>query len=430
MRQTGETSNWIAPFFTIWTGQSLSLVGSRIAQFALVWWLTETTGSATILATASMVALIPEILLAPFSGALTDRWQRRLVMIFADSLMALAALWLAFLFWTGSMQIWYVYVVMTLRAIGNSFHWPAMEASTGMMVPKSQLSRVQGVNQTMRGALNIIAPPLGALFLDLLPLHQVMMIDVGTAALAITPLLFIPVPQPVRSPHEANTTVWADMVSGFRYLVSWRGMMVIIGAVMLLKLALSPAFSLLPLLVSQHFRGGASDLSLLQAVNGVGVVLGGLVLSVWGGFNRRVFTMLAGIFALGLSILALGFIPSGFFWLALVSIFILGFMVPMVDGPFMAISQANVAPEMQGRVFGVMGSLLSITSPISLAVAGPISDGLGLQVWYIAAGIICILIGLVGARIPSIVNIERENNPTEGKVSKTPETSLKAKSQA
>lgn len=409
MRPTEDTKRWVIPFFTIWTGQSISLIGSRIAQFALVWWLTETTGSATVLATASMVALIPEIVLAPFSGALTDRWKRRRVMIFADTLMALAALWLAYLFWSGSMQIWHVYVVMTVRAVGNSFHWPAMEASTGMMVPKSQLSRVQGINQTMRGVLNIVAPPLGALFLDLLPLHQVMMIDVGTAALAVTPLLFIAVPQPERAAHEANTSVWADMVSGLRYLVSWRGMMVFIGAIMLLKIALSPAFSLLPLLVRQHFQGGAAELSLLQAINGIGVVAGGLVLSLWGGFRRRVHTMLAGIALLGVSILALGFIPPHLYWLALVSIFVLGFMVPMVDGPFMAISQACVAPEMQGRVFGVMGSLLSITSPISLAMAGPISDRLGLQIWYLAAGGICVLIGLIGSRVPAIMQIEGES---------------------
>jgi len=423
MRQNNHSNQWIAPFFTIWTGQSLSLIGSRIAQFALVWWLTETTGSATILATASMVALIPEIILAPFSGALTDRWKRKRVMIFADSLMALAALWLAYLFWSGTLQIWHVYLVMTIRAVGNSFHWPAMEASTGMMVPKNQLSRVQGINQTMRGILNIIAPPLGALFLDLLPLHQVMMIDVGTAALAIAPLLFIPIPQPARAPQEENNSVWADMVSGLRYLLAWRGMMVFIGAIMLLKIALSPAFSLLPLLVSQHFLGDATELSLLQAINGIGVVAGGLILSVWGGFNRRVYTMLAGIFCLGISILSLGFIPSNLYWLALVSIFVLGFMVPMVDGPFMAISQANVAPEMQGRVFGVMGSLLSITSPISLAMAGPISDRLGLQVWYITAGIICILIGVVGMRIPSIIHIEED---MENSLQTTPETDLPA----
>jgi len=424
MRQNNHSNQWIAPFFTIWTGQSLSLIGSRIAQFALVWWLTETTGSATILATASMVALIPEIILAPFSGALTDRWKRKRVMIFADSLMALAALWLAYLFWSGTLQIWHVYLVMTIRAVGNSFHWPAMEASTGMMVPKNQLSRVQGINQTMRGILNIIAPPLGALFLDLLPLHQVMMIDVGTAALAIAPLLFIPIPQPARAPQEENNSVWADMVSGLRYLLAWRGMMVFIGAIMLLKIALSPAFSLLPLLVSQHFLGDATALSLLQAINGIGVVAGGLILSVWGGFNRRVYTMLAGIFCLGISILSLGFIPSNLYWLALVSIFVLGFMVPMVDGPFMAISQANVAPEMQGRVFGVMGSLLSITSPISLAMAGPISDRLGLQVWYITAGIICILIGVVGMRIPSIIHIEED---MEHSLQTNPDTGLPAK---
>jgi DHA3 family macrolide efflux protein-like MFS transporter len=143
MTQTLETSRkWALPFFTIWTGQALSLLGSRVAQFAIVWWLTEMTGSATVLATASMVAFIPEVFLAPIAGTYVDRWNRRVVMIVADSIIALASLWLAVMFWMGAAQIWHIYVLMLIRSIGGSFHWPAMQASTSLMVPKDRLFRV------------------------------------------------------------------------------------------------------------------------------------------------------------------------------------------------------------------------------------------------------------------------------------------------
>ena len=186
--------------------------------------------------------------------------------------------------------------------------------------------------------------------------------------------------------------------------------MALIGSAMILKLALTPAFSLLPLLVNKHFDGGAAQLSLMEAVAGVGIIIGGLVLTIWGGFQRRIYTSLLGMVALGLSFLVLGLTPGGLFWMALVSIFVVGLMIPLIDGPIMAILQATIAPEIQGRVLTLMGSLLWITSPFSLSVAGPISDGFGLQVWYVTAGALCAVAGLALFFVPAIVNIEENAN--------------------
>jgi DHA3 family macrolide efflux protein-like MFS transporter len=409
-------SNWKLSFFGIWTGQAFSLIGSRVVQFALVWWLTKLTGSATVLATATMAALIPEIVLAPLAGAYVDRWNRRMVMIVADGMIALASLWLAYLFWVEAAQVWHVYVIMLVRAVGGSFHWPAMQASTSLMVPEKHLTRVAGLNQTLNGALSIAGPPLGALLMEVLLLYGVMLVDVGTATLAILPLLFAHVPQPRRDDMDVEgtekPTVWTDMREGLRYILGWPGLVALIGLAMIVKIALTPAFSLLPLLVSEHFNGDAAQLSLLEAVSGVGILLGGLILSVWGGFRRKIYTMMLGVVILGLGFVALGFTPGGLFWMALVSIFVIGLMIPLIDGPIMAILQGTVTPEMQGRVFTLMGSLLWITSPFSLAVAGPVSDWFGLQVWYVTAGVLCGAIGLAGFFMPTIVNIEENANRT------------------
>ncbi|HSJ58053.1 MAG TPA: MFS transporter, partial [Anaerolineae bacterium] len=242
VRQVDWEKGWKVPFFGIWTGQALSLVGSRAAQFALVWWLTQLTGSATVLATASLVGLLPEIALGPLAGAYVDRWERRRVMIAADVLIALAGLWLAYLFWTDAIQVWHVYVVMFVRSVGGAFHWPAMHASTSLMVPKEQLARVAGVNQTLNGVLNIVGPPLGALLMALMPLAGVMLLDVGTAMLAVVPLLFIAIPQPRRAEMaagEARPSVWADIKGGVRYIAAWPGLMVLIGVAMIIKVALT-----------------------------------------------------------------------------------------------------------------------------------------------------------------------------------------------
>ena len=405
-------ASWRIRFFSIWTGQQFSLVGSRVAQFALVWWLVDLTGSATVLATASMVALVPEILLGPLAGAYVDRWSRRATMIAADGLIALASLGLAYLFWAGVMRVWQIYAIMVVRAVGGSLHWPAMQASTSLMVPGEQLTRVAGLNQTMNGVLSIIAPPLGALLLAALPPHGVMLMDVGTALLAIVPLCFIRVPQPSRNiPVEGAVAsgIWEDLREGLRYIGDWPGLMALIGGAMIVKVALTPAFSLLPLLVRQHFGGGAAELSVFEAVAGLGIVAGGLVLGAWGGFRRRIYTTLMGMGLAGIGFVVLGLTPGSWMWLGLVSVFVAGLMIPLVDGPIMAILQSTVSPELQGRVFMLMGSLLSLTSPFGLAVAGPISDWLGLSIWYVIAGVLCAGMGVAGFLIPAIAGIEENN---------------------
>ena len=153
-----EKRSWKAKFFTIWTGQQLSYVGSHAAQFALVFWLTKTTGSATILATATMVALLPNILLGPFVGALVDRWNRRRVMMLSDSFIALVSLWLAYVFWTGGMQPWHIYVAMLARALGGTFHGPAMLASSGDSPSHRPSSHPPRLLRGIRDAATIVCP--------------------------------------------------------------------------------------------------------------------------------------------------------------------------------------------------------------------------------------------------------------------------------
>jgi len=407
-----QHERWQVPFFAIWTGQTFSLAGSRVAQFALIWWLTQLTGSATILATATLVGLLPEIILGPIAGVYVDRWNRRIVMILADGLVALASLGLACLFWLDAIQIWHIYAVMVVRAIGSSFHWPAMQASTSLMVPKKHLSRVAGLNQALNGALSIAGPPLGALLLALLPLEGIMLVDVGTAALAILPLFFVMVPQPPRLEPAGDgqkASLWADIRSGMGYIASWPGLVVLIAVAMVIKVALTPAFSLLPLLVSQYFDGDATQLSLLESLAGVGIITGGLSLSVWGGFRRRIYTVLVGIVGVGLGFVVLSMTPAHLFILALGSVLVVGLSIPLVDGPIMAIMQSTVAPEMQGRVFTLMGSLLWLTSPLGLGIAGPVSDQLGLQVWYLVAGLLCVVLGAAGFFVPALIHIEENH---------------------
>jgi len=181
--------------------------------------MTSQTGSATVLATATLFALLPQIILGPFVGTLVDRWNRRLIMIVADSGIALATGVLIYLFATGQVQVWHVYLILLIRSLGGAFHGPAMTASTSLMVPPQHLARLAVLNQTLQGLISIFAPPLSALLIGLLPLEGVLAIDIATAALAVLPLLFIPIPRPPRQTALDNgtavkTSYWQDLAQG------------------------------------------------------------------------------------------------------------------------------------------------------------------------------------------------------------------------
>ncbi len=402
----------MAPFFLIWSGQAVSLLGSQLVQFSLIWWLTQTTGSATVLATAVLVSLLPQIFLGPLAGAIVDRWNRRLLMILADSLVALATVGLAVLFWTGLVQVWHVYALMLLRSAFGLFHWSAMQASTSLMVPKEHLSRIQGLNQVLMGVMNIGAAPLGALLLLWLPMQGILSIDIVTAAIAVICLFFVAIPQPERhlstQTGEGGTGLWRDVRDGLRYVWAWPGLMLIAGLATLINLLLNPTNALQPLLVTDHFHGQAFQLAWMELAWGVGVVAGGLTLSAWGGFRRRVITSLLGIVVLGVCMAVLGLIPSSGFWLAVGVVFVVGFTGPMIDGPLFAVLQTVVAPEMQGRVFMLVISMAKAISPIGLIVAGPLADKFGVRIWFLVGGVLTGLLGASALLIPAIMNIEQD----------------------
>jgi DHA3 family macrolide efflux protein-like MFS transporter len=422
--QTESSRSWARPFFTIWIGQALSLIGSQIGGFALVWWLTqETGGSATILALMTFISMLPGVILGPFVGALVDRWDRRRVMIIADGTIALFSAGLVVLLWLNALQIWHVYVIMFVRALGGTFHFSAMQASTSLMVPKSQLARVGGMNQTLRGALDIITPPLGALLMELLPLYVIMGIDVVTAAFAIVPLFFIAVPQPPRRVPEEQpalakrrspvAALFRDVWEGFSYVWHWTGLFIILLMATVLNMMANPAFSLLPILVKTHFAGDALQLGWLSSSWGIGLIAGGLTLSVWGGFRRKIYTSLTGLVGMGIGTLIVGIASRQGFWLAWGGMLFAGFMNPIVNAPFMAILQSAVAPEIQGRVFTAVGSMAGAASLLGMLIAGPVADRFGVQVWFIAAGIISILMAVAMRSIPVVMRLEDDASKRE-----------------
>jgi DHA3 family macrolide efflux protein-like MFS transporter len=404
---------WAARFFTIWTGQAFSLFGSQLVQFALVWWLAQKSGSATILAIATLVGMLPQILFGPFAGALVDRWNRRLILIVADSSIALFTLLLAWLFATGRVEIWHVYTIMAVRALGAAFHFPAMAASTPLMVPDKHLTRINGINQSLQGLMALVAPPVGALLITVMPTQGVLLIDVGTATLAVLPLFFLSIPQPKRKTSVAREkpSLFQDVRDGINYLRRWPGLVMILLIAVLLNFLLTPTGSLMPLLITKHFGKGALEFGLTDSAWGLGVIGGGILLGVWGGFKRKVVTAFIGITGIGLGVMLVAFAPSDGFLLALAAMVFVGLMNSMANGPLGALTQAIIRPDMQGRVNGLVTSVATAMTPLGLLIAGPVSDLIGIRSWYWIAGIVSLTMGILGFFIPAIMNVEDSRDP-------------------
>jgi len=403
---------WRARFFSIWTGQTLSSVGSVAGQFALVWWITERTGSATVLAMASLVAMAPSILLRPFVGVLVDRLNRKRVMMISDTFIALVSLWLAYLFWTGAMEVWHVYVVMLARSFGGAFHHTATMASMTLIVPRKHYARIEGLNQMIDGGLSVLGPMLGAFLLLVLPLHGIMMLDFVTAAFAVVPLFFYAIPQPEAIDGETGADkkprFWEDFRAGLRYTLAWRGLLALSGLLIVLNFALSPAFSLTPILVLNAFGGDEVMLGSFNAAMGLGTVVGGLILGIWGGSRRKIFATLGAVVGMGGSVFIIAFAPANLFYVGIVGFFLSGGTMALGNGNLRAVFRGVVHPSMQGRVGALMGSLSIAMNPIGLMIAGPVADAIGVRSWFLICGSILVVGGLVGFGMRSLRNIEAE----------------------
>jgi MFS transporter, DHA3 family, macrolide efflux protein len=262
----------------------------------------------------------------------------------------------------------------------------------------------------------LAAPPIGALLLSILPTQGILLIDVGTALLAVLPLIFISVPQPQRQTdvrQEAKPSLLQDIRAAISYIRSIPGFTAMIFMALFINFLLVPTESLLPLLITKHFVKGALELGLLQSATGVGIVAGGILLSVWGGFKKKIVTCLVGIMGLGVGVVLIGIAPANFFMLAILGSVVLGMMVPMANGPIGALMQAIVRPDMQGRVMSLLNSGATAIAPLGLLIAGPFSDLVGIRVWFWAGGILCILIAVAAFFMPILMNLEEHREPTK-----------------
>jgi DHA3 family macrolide efflux protein-like MFS transporter len=401
------TGAWQLRFWSIWVGQALSLIGSALTQFVLLWWITLSTGSASALAVAGVMALLPQALFGPLGGTLADRFSRRTIMIAADTISAACMLMLIWLFQSNQIQLWHLYTMMFIRSSMQAFQAPAAAASTSMLVPQEWLGRVAGLNQMLQGVMTIAAAPLGALLLAFLPFEGALLVDVATALLGVVPLLFFSIPQPPR-PAAQETGLWTEFVSGARVVLNNRGLLMLYGLVALVVLTIMPTFTLTPLLVKEHFGGGVNEVAFMEGLAGIGVIAGGLLISVVPLFRRKIVTMLVS-FAISCATVAFtALTPGSMLWLAVIWWALSGVTFSTGNAPLMALLQSRVPNEFQGRVISLLTTVMGLAGPIGLALAALLGELVGVRGVFIVGGIASAAICLLGFAAPGLMRVEDE----------------------
>ncbi len=402
-RQDGEASAagvaegqpWKLRFGAIFMGQALSLTGSALTQFVLLWWITDTTGSAAALGAAALAALLPQALLGPLGGTLADRYSRRWLMAASDLVSAACMAVLIALFLTQRVQLWHIYAMLAVRSAMQAFQQPAAAASTAMLVPGYFLPRAAGLNQSLMGIMTVGAPPLGALAMSAMPLGWALAIDVATALLGIAPLLFFTIPQPRAARGGGWRSLWREWREGVQAVwrhAALRQLYALIGAAVM---CVMPLFTLVPLLVKTHFAGGANQVALMESLSGIGMIAGGAFVAAFAP-QRRMRWFLWGFALSGLTMALTALAPADQFGLGAAFWLSSGLTFAVGNAPFMAMLQSAVPNHLQGRVLSLLNTLIGLAGPVGLALAAPLGEALGSRWLFVLLGACGGLVMLLG----------------------------------
>ena len=372
-------------FVTVWAGQVVSTLGSSITGFALGVWTYEITRSPTLYAVTLLISVLPRVLLAPVAGVVSDRWDRRLVMMLADTGAGISSLLIvAVLLWS-DLQVWHIYVATFINSAFSAFQWPAYAAATSLLVPKRHLGRAAGMTQIGDALSQLAAPAIaGALFVTA-GLKAVLVIDICSYFVALGTLLFVRFPKPGVSEEDEGErgSFLKQALFGWTYIRGRSGLLGLLVVFALLNFLVSITFALYtPLILNMTTP---DVLGYLNAVAGMGMLVGTVLMSTWGGPRRRILGIYAAETVLGLTTFAFGLrltIP-----LLALNNFIFMMAMPISQGCSQAIWQTKVAPAIQGRVFAIRSMIASSIVPLSYALAGPLAEYL-FEPWMMEDGVL------------------------------------------
>jgi len=418
-------------FTWVWLGQIVSVLASSMSQFALTIFMFQETKSATAMGLMQVFYFVPFLLVSPLAGVMVDRYNRKVMMMVSDVGAGLATVCILILQALGVLQFWHLYVTAIIYGLGTAFQWPAYSAAIATMVPKEQLGRANGMMSLIEAGPNVLAPILAGALLPIIKLTGILFFDVATFILAVGVLMVVYIPQPLRTQEGAQASggMLKEAAYGFKYIFarpSLLGLQLIFFAG---NLFAGIGFTVLAPMILLRSGNNSLMFGSAQSAGAIAGIAGGVLMSAWGGFRRKVHGVLTGWIISGIGMAIIGFAGGLPIWI--IGMAITSIVIPLVNGSNQAIWQAKVAPDLQGRVFSSRRLIAWITNPISPIIGGTLADfvlepaaragmglpaafawlvgtgpGSGMGLLIVICGLVSMLVGIGGYFVPAIYNAE------------------------
>ncbi|MDF2700052.1 MAG: Major Facilitator Superfamily transporter [Haloplasmataceae bacterium] len=386
--------NWRKNIILFLSTQTISLFGSSLVQYAITWYITLQTESGVMLTIAIICGFLPTFFISPFAGVWADRYNRKILIIVADSLIAISTLILALLFLSGYNAFWLLFVILTIRAIGSGIQSPAVSAILPQIVPAEKLTRVSGINGAIQSIILLISPALSGFLLFNSTIETIFFIDVVTAAIAVFILLTIlRIPAHSRAIEKLSSSYLSDMRAGVNYIMNHDYVKKFFLFCTFFFFLAAPVAFLTPLQVTRNFGDDVWRLTAIEITFSSGMMIGGIIMAIWGGFKNKVHSMAFSSIVMGFCTFLFGFIPI--FWLYLFFMGLIGLVMPVFNIPATVLLQKKVEVDYLGRVFGVLGMISSIMMPFGMLVFGPLSDVIRIEWILIFSGLSMFIQGFV-----------------------------------
>ncbi len=379
-----------AAFFL--AGQTVSLFGSALVQYSIIWYITLTTKSGVMMTISTLCGFLPQLLISVFAGVWADRYPRKWLIILADAAIAVSTLGLAILFWMGYREIWLLFVVAGIRSVGSGIQSPAVSAMIPQLVPEEKLMKVNGINNSIGSFTMLLAPVASGALLATTNLEVTFFIDVVTAMIAIGILFSIKIKTHQKALMAQTTGYFQDLKEGLRYVKQHALVKSILAFYAVFYFLVVPIALLTPLMVTRSFGPEVWKLTANEVAFFAGSMIGGIFISIWGGSKNRMKTIVASCILFGVLTVAMGF--SSIFFLYLAFILISGFIVPFYDTAITVLLQEKVDTDMQGRVFSFTTMVITAVMPLGMILFGPLSDIMKVEYLLIATGMLMVVLGV------------------------------------
>ncbi|MFX0010857.1 MAG: MFS transporter [Candidatus Hermodarchaeota archaeon] len=379
-------------YLFFWSGQLFSLFGSSIVQFAIIWWITIETGNPIFLAIASTLYILSSVIVLPFAGVLSDKLNKKQLILIADSSQVVATLILILLFAMNIVNVYLVFVIISVRSIFQAIHLPTVNSIIPAMVPKDKLTRINGINYLFTGLVELTAPFVGAALLFIFAVYQVFWLDLITFAIAVIPLLSIKIPSVHDVNKEPDKSFIKEFRIGFRTLRIIPGLFIIIILSMFQNFLTRPILSLMSFYVYVIHSGSALDFAIVMGLMQGSMIIGALYTSIKKTWKHQISAYFLGLIIINVGYLMFAFVPIGFILMIGVSAAVFGLCFPIVNSLYQTMVQTVVPKDKIGRITSIDFALSLAITPIASLASGFLAEAFGLTTLILYCAIISIIL--------------------------------------